>query len=90
DLGITHLFCSPILQAAPGSTHGYDVVDHTRISQELGGEEGFRHLAEVAHEQGIGPGPQVGKAYKFLSGATHRARPDPSGRGEAAAAELVA
>ena len=54
DLGITHLFCSPILQAAPGSTHGYDVVDHTRISQELGGEEGFRHLAESAREQGIG------------------------------------
>ncbi|MDO5067831.1 MAG: malto-oligosyltrehalose synthase [Propionibacteriaceae bacterium] len=54
DLGVTHLFCSPILQAAPGSTHGYDVVDHTRISQELGGEEGFRRLAEAAREQGIG------------------------------------
>ena len=31
DLGITDLYLSPILQAAPGSTHGYDVVDHTRI-----------------------------------------------------------
>lgn len=54
ELGITHLFCSPILQAAPGSTHGYDVVDHTRISEELGGEEGFRRLAESARDQGLG------------------------------------
>ncbi|MDN6593526.1 alpha-amylase family glycosyl hydrolase, partial [Acidipropionibacterium jensenii] len=36
NLGVTHLFCSPILQAAPGSTHGYDVVDHTRVWQECG------------------------------------------------------
>ncbi len=53
-LGVTHLFCSPILQAAPGSQHGYDVVDHTRISSECGGEEGFRKLAEAAHKEGMG------------------------------------
>jgi (1->4)-alpha-D-glucan 1-alpha-D-glucosylmutase len=48
SLGVTHLYCSPFLQAAPGSTHGYDVVDPTRISDELGGEEGFRaFLAEL-------------------------------------------
>ena len=34
-LGVGHLFCSPVLQAAPGSTHGYDVVDHTRISDVI-------------------------------------------------------
>ena len=42
DLGISHVYCSPILQAAAGSTHGYDVVDPTRISEELGGEAGWR------------------------------------------------
>ena len=54
SLGVTHLFCSPILQASPGSTHGYDVVDHSRISEECGGEEAFRRLSQAAHEQGIG------------------------------------
>jgi (1->4)-alpha-D-glucan 1-alpha-D-glucosylmutase len=37
DLGISHLYLSPVLQAAPGSMHGYDVVDHSRISDDLGG-----------------------------------------------------
>ena len=53
-LGVTHLFCSPILQAAPESTHGYDVVDHSRISEECGGEDGFRRLSQAAHELGMG------------------------------------
>ena len=53
-LGVSHLFCSPILQAAPGSTHGYDVVDHTRISHECGGEDDFRRLCETAHQAGLG------------------------------------
>lgn len=53
-LGVTHLFCSPILQASPGSTHGYDVVDHSRISEECGGEEAFRRLSQAAHELGMG------------------------------------
>ncbi len=53
-LGVSHVFCSPILQAAPGSTHGYDVVDHSVISRECGGEEGFRRLAAAAHANGLG------------------------------------
>lgn len=53
-LGVGHLFCSPALQAAPGSTHGYDVVDHARISAECGGEKGLRRLASVAREHGMG------------------------------------
>ena len=47
DLGISHLYLSPALQARRGSTHGYDVVDPTRISDELGGEEAFRSLAQA-------------------------------------------
>jgi (1->4)-alpha-D-glucan 1-alpha-D-glucosylmutase len=45
ELGISHLYLSPSLQAAPGSTHGYDVVDPGRVSEELGAEEGLRELA---------------------------------------------
>ena len=44
ELGISHLYLSPSLQARAGSTHGYDVVDPTRISEDLGGEEAFRAL----------------------------------------------
>ncbi|MGP5125244.1 malto-oligosyltrehalose synthase [Brachybacterium tyrofermentans] len=54
QLGVGHVFCSPVLQAAPGSTHGYDVVDHTRISAEIGGEDGLRRLAAAAHDHGMG------------------------------------
>ncbi|MDZ7723646.1 MAG: malto-oligosyltrehalose synthase [candidate division KSB1 bacterium] len=46
DLGVSHLYCSPILQAAPGSSHGYDVVDPSRLNQELGGEEAYLRLCE--------------------------------------------
>ncbi len=38
DLGVSHVYSSPYLQASPGSMHGYDVVDHHRVNQELGGE----------------------------------------------------
>ena len=53
-LGVSHLYLSPILQAAPGSTHGYDTVDHRRISQELGGRDGFARLATAAADAGMG------------------------------------
>ena len=45
DLGVSHLYLSPSLQARSGSTHGYDVVDPTRVSETLGGEEKLRALA---------------------------------------------
>ncbi|HEU4978215.1 MAG TPA: malto-oligosyltrehalose synthase [Solirubrobacteraceae bacterium] len=44
DLGVSHLYLSPSLQARSGSTHGYDVVDPTRVSDALGGEDGLRAL----------------------------------------------
>ncbi|MBJ7454595.1 MAG: malto-oligosyltrehalose synthase [Thermoleophilia bacterium] len=44
-LGVSHLYLSPCLQARPGSTHGYDVIDPRRISADLGGEAAFRALA---------------------------------------------
>jgi (1->4)-alpha-D-glucan 1-alpha-D-glucosylmutase len=45
DLGISHLYLSPSLTARSGSTHGYDVVDPTTVSESLGGEQGLRELA---------------------------------------------
>jgi (1->4)-alpha-D-glucan 1-alpha-D-glucosylmutase len=54
DLGVSHLYLSPSFQARPGSTHGYDVVDPTRISTELGGEEAFRALVDAVREAGLG------------------------------------
>ncbi|MDQ6728085.1 MAG: malto-oligosyltrehalose synthase [Actinomycetota bacterium] len=47
DLGVSHLYCSPFLAAAPGSTHGYDVVDHHRLNDELGGEEAYERLCRA-------------------------------------------
>ena len=54
DLGVSHLYCSPILQAAPGSTHGYDVVDHGRLSDDLGGAEGFARLQAALRAHALG------------------------------------
>jgi (1->4)-alpha-D-glucan 1-alpha-D-glucosylmutase len=54
DLGISHLYLSPSLQAREGSTHGYDVVDPSRLSDALGGEAEFARLAQEAREAGLG------------------------------------
>jgi malto-oligosyltrehalose synthase len=52
-LGVSHVYLSPILQAVPGSAHGYDVVDHSRISKDLGGEEAFRAMAARMRDHGL-------------------------------------
>src|SRR4029079_3576977 len=54
ELGITHLYASPFLAARPGSTHGYDIVDHTRLSADLGGEEGFNRLSHALRAADVG------------------------------------
>jgi (1->4)-alpha-D-glucan 1-alpha-D-glucosylmutase len=53
-LGVTHVYCSPILTASPGSAHGYDVTDHAHINPELGGEAGLRRLAATCRAAGLG------------------------------------
>nr|WSX49200.1 malto-oligosyltrehalose synthase [Streptomyces sp. NBC_00974] len=53
SLGVSHLHLSPVLEAVPGSTHGYDVTDHTRVRAELGGEGGLRELAATARAHGL-------------------------------------
>src|SRR5687767_2094665 len=53
-LGISHLYASPILAARPGSTHGYDVADPTKVSPALGGEPARQALVRELHAHGMG------------------------------------
>lgn len=54
ELGISHLYLSPILTAAEGSTHGYDVTDPTTVSAALGGPDGLAALSSAARARGMG------------------------------------
>lgn len=54
DLGVTHAYLSPILGAGKGSTHGYDVVDHSKIDAQLGGARGFAALRKAFAIAGVG------------------------------------
>src|ERR1700733_8602333 len=54
DLGITHVYASPILTARRGSTHGYDVTDPTRLNPELGTEGDFNVFREKLRDRGMG------------------------------------
>ena len=80
NLGISHLYLSPIFEAVSGSTHGYDVVDATVIDGVLGGEAGFSTLADACRSHGIGlildfvpnhmaASPQIPGGATCLSGA---------------------
>ena len=72
DLGVTHVYLSPILQANPGSPHGYDVVDHSRVSADLGGLDTFRAMAEQFHRH------RLGVVVDIVP--NHMARPTPESR----------
>ncbi|MEX2153646.1 MAG: malto-oligosyltrehalose synthase [Gemmatimonadaceae bacterium] len=54
QLGVSHLYLSPVLAARPGSPHGYDVIDSSRVNPELGTEEDFRALAHDVHARNMG------------------------------------
>jgi (1->4)-alpha-D-glucan 1-alpha-D-glucosylmutase len=54
DLGVSHLYTAPLLAAAPGSEHGYDVVDHTKVNPAIGGEEGRLALKKALDAAGLG------------------------------------
>ncbi|NIY73918.1 malto-oligosyltrehalose synthase [Marivivens donghaensis] len=53
DLGISHLYLSPVFTAHGGSTHGYDVTDPAEIDPTIGGEEGLVELSKAAQEKGL-------------------------------------
>ncbi|WP_373356606.1 malto-oligosyltrehalose synthase [Pseudoroseicyclus sp. CXY001] len=54
DLGVSHLYASPLFTAVPGSTHGYDVTDPGEIEPSLGGLDGLRRLSEALKGRGLG------------------------------------
>ena len=54
DLGITHLYASPLLQARPGSTHGYDITNHQTFNPELGTADDYEALCQVLQSHGMG------------------------------------
>ncbi len=53
-LGISHIYASPLLTSRPGSTHGYDIVDHSEIDPELGGEAALRRLVAALRQRDMG------------------------------------
>ncbi|UUX95098.1 malto-oligosyltrehalose synthase [Aquabacterium sp. J223] len=53
-LGVSHVYCSPLMRARPGSRHGYDVVAHDEINPELGGREAFDRFTEAVKAEGMG------------------------------------
>ena len=72
ELGISHLYLSPVLQAAPGSTHGYDVVDPDRVNAALGGEDGFRALVAAARAAGLGILLDIVPNHMSIAGTANR------------------
>ena len=53
-LGVSHVYLSPVAEAVPGSLHGYDVIDHTRVREEFGGRDGLLALLDAAGAAGMG------------------------------------
>jgi maltooligosyltrehalose synthase len=53
-LGISHIYASPLMEARPGSTHGYDIVNHNRLNPEIGTEAEFSALVAALKAEGMG------------------------------------
>ncbi|MBO0731073.1 MAG: hypothetical protein J2P57_17585, partial [Acidimicrobiaceae bacterium] len=71
-LGVSHLYCSPYLQATPGSTHGYDVVDHSRVNEELGGQDARARLSVALDAAGLGQVLDIVPNHMAISGRRNR------------------
>src|SRR3546814_18928228 len=54
ELGVSHVYASPVFRARSGTTHGYDVSDHAAIDPFLGGEDGWRPLTAALRRHGLG------------------------------------
>ena len=54
ELGVSHVYLSPVLTAAAGSQHGYDVIDHEHVNPELGGESAHQNMCRTLGEHGLG------------------------------------
>jgi (1->4)-alpha-D-glucan 1-alpha-D-glucosylmutase len=72
ELGVSHVYLSPILMAQPGSTHGYDTIDHTRINPELGSIDDFRSLAGALQHRKMGIILDIVPNHMGIGGAENR------------------
>src|SRR5207237_9936926 len=54
QLGISHIYASPLMEARPGSTHGYDIVNQNRLNPEIGTEVEFAALSHALKTHGMG------------------------------------
>lgn len=54
DLGISHVYASPLFKASPGSIHGYDINDHNQLNPEVGSREDFDAFVQALHAHGMG------------------------------------
>ena len=72
QLGISHVYCSPYLQAAPGSQHGYDVVDHHKVNDELGGGEAHGRFSMRLGECHLGQVLDIVPNHMAISGRRNR------------------
>src|SRR5579884_1503927 len=72
QLGISHVYSSPYLQAAPGSKHGYDVVDQHRLNDELGGGEAHDRFSKRLGECGLGQVLDIVPNHMAISGRRNR------------------
>jgi len=67
-LGVSHVYSSPYLQAAPGSLHGYDVVDPRRVNVELGGPVAHQHFCQRLGEEDLGQVLDIVPNHMAVSG----------------------
>lgn len=72
ELGISHVYCSPYLQAAPGSTHGYDIVDHHKVNDELGGAPQHEQFCLRLGACGLGQVLDIVPNHMAISGRRNR------------------
>lgn len=72
ELGISHFYASPYLQAAPGSKHGYDVVDHHRVNEELGGSAAHDRFCKHLGACGLGQLLDIVPNHMAISGRRNR------------------
>lgn len=71
-LGVSHVYCSPYLQAAPGSKHGYDVVDHHRVNEELGGSKAHERFCRHLGSCNLGQVLDIVPNHMAISGRRNR------------------
>ena len=72
ELGVSHVYSSPYLQAAPGSAHGYDVVDHSRVNDDLGGAEAHGRFLAALREHGLGQVLDIVPNHMAIGGRENR------------------